>query len=252
MDGLVQPGRPDRHRRRHRFRRRQLRQLVDRHADPVELRDRLRQRLGDPRFVARERPAPDDGRAAGHPARPQHRRHQDRGPAQRRLGVVAHRHRARHRRGALPDQLRQGPRRHQPLRRRAAGHDRQRVAARVQPRARRRLRRSDRLPLLAAPGAVDLHRLRRLRPCGRGDGRRPTVERLGRLHLGRRLRRRRLHRPVRPGHAPAPARPDHELQTRPRRACAAPTTAATRSSSPRSATTWARSATGSAPPSRWR
>ena len=51
------------------------------------------------------------------------------------------------------------------------------------------------LLLLAAPGQLDVHRLRRLGARGRGDDRRPGRERLGRVPFRRRVGGRRLHLP---------------------------------------------------------
>ena len=215
VDRLVQPGRPGRDRRRRRLRRRVVRQLSDRRSHPEQLQPRLRERVDVP-GDAREWPAPHHGGAPGHPAGPEHRRHPDRGQAQRRVGVVAHRDRIGHRRRAVPDQLWQGSLHPEPVRHRAAGHDghRLRLRRRAEPGSRRRLRAAVRVPLLIAAGAVDLHGLRRVGPRGRGDDRRPALERLGRLHLGGRLGRGRIHRPAGPGDAPAPSRSGLQLQPR--------------------------------------
>ena len=43
------------------------------------------------------------------------------------------------------------------------------------------------LLLLVAPRELDVHRLRRVGPCGRGDRRSPRLERVGHLHVGRRV-----------------------------------------------------------------
>ena len=100
-----------------------------------------------------------------------------------------------------------GPVRADAVRDPAAGHRRQ---LEQQPRRRQpRLRPGDQLPghprvlLLAAPGELDVHRLRRLGPRRRGDGRRPRGERVGRLPVGRRLGGRRLHLPARADDPPA-------------------------------------------------
>ena len=76
-----------------------------------------------------------------------------------------------------------------------------------QPRVRESpVRRRDDLPahprllLLAPPGQLDVHRLRRVGPRRRGDDRRPHVERVGRLPVRRGQRGRRVHLPARPGH----------------------------------------------------
>ena len=153
-----------------------------------------------------QRPARDDGRDPHHPAGPQHRRHQPRGVAQPGQRVVAHRDRRgggrvhlRHRQArsvgadarfhpaARPGrELEQQPRLHQPPIR----------PCHVLPLDHRVL-------LLAPPGELDVHGLRRLGPRGGGDSRRPHVERLGRLPVGRGQRGRRLHLPRRPDDPPA-------------------------------------------------
>ena len=160
VDRLVQSGRPGRDRRRHRLRRGFVRQLGDRHADSLELQPRLRQQFHVPRHAG-ERPASDHGRAACHSAGPEHCGHSDRGPIERRLGLVAHRDGSRDRCGALPDQLRQGPLDPEPVCDRSSGHHRRRIGLRrsAQSRARGRVCAAVRVPVLATAGAVDVHRL---------------------------------------------------------------------------------------------
>ena len=84
-----------------------------------------------------------------------------------------------------------------------------------------------RVLLLAAPGELDVHRLRRVGARGRGDGRRPDGERVGRLPVGRGERGRRLHLPRRPDHPPA--EPLDALPGDPRHADSRPVRASTTS-----------------------
>ena len=205
-----------------------------------------------------DRPAGDDGRDHAHPAVPQHRRHQPRRAAQPGQRLVAHRHRGGGRRADRPHRQ-AGPVRAdlfqiQPLD--TAGSWNNNLGF-VEPavRAGVDLPGHPGLLLLAAPGELDLHRLRRLGPRGGGDGRRPRCrERLGRLPVGGRVGRRGLHLPGRPDDPPAgplrrSSRPMLEQAgTRPPRAST--TSAAGSRSSPSSTTTSAtRSATSWRPAS---
>ena len=98
VDRLVQSHRPVRDRRRHQLRGGLVHQRHDRDADPVQLRDRLRQhdrhhrvgRAADPRRLAG-----DDGHPHAHPAGHQHRRHQPRRAAEPGQRLVAHRRSSR-------------------------------------------------------------------------------------------------------------------------------------------------------------
>ncbi len=193
----------------HQLRRGAVHQRHDRHAAPVERRHRVRQHDGPARIGRPTDPrrfAADDGHPHARPARHQHRRHQPRRAPEPGQRVVAHRDRRGGRRPRVPG--RQARRvRPDPVRHPAPGRRRQlEQQPRVhQPRVRPRhhLPADPRLLLLAAPGQLDVHRLRRLGPRRGGDGRGAEGQRVGDLPVGRGERGRRVHLPVRAVDPPA-------------------------------------------------
>ena len=187
-----------------------------------------------------------------HPAGPEHRRDQPRRAPQPGQRVVAHRHR-RGRRGPDLRRRQARPVRADAVRDPAAGR---RPAAgttisasSISTTARDHLPGVPGVLLLAAPGQLDVHRLRRVGPCRRGDGRRADRERVGPVPVGRGQRDRRVHLPDRPVDPPAgpvdpvPDRPDDQRCRR----RASTTSAAASPSSRSSSTTSTSSATSSRP-----
>ena len=168
---------------------------------------------GDP-----QRPARDDGRHPGDPARAQHRRYPPGCAPQPGERLVAHRDRRHRGRIHLPDRQTRSVR-PEPLPDPAARHGRElEQQPRVhQPPIRARLELSGHrgLLLLAAARELDLHGVRRVGPRGRGDGRGPDGECLGRLPVGRGERGGRLHLPGRPDDPSA--QPGDALPSGPRR-----------------------------------